>query len=162
MPKDRASLLLLQKEQTWNQEEWIVPLSTALEGLSDEQAAWQPPGGGNTIRETVNHLNYYNGRNLNRLSGIAGGPQAQSNEATFENQAGQADHAELAWDDLFRQTAEIAAGLREAIARLTEDDLNKPVGEITLGEHLASWLLHDAYHAGQIVLIRKQQGSWRS
>lgn len=75
-----VDLLVVQKDNTWDVEEWIVPLSTALEGLTAEQAAWAPPGGGNTIWQTVNHINYYNGRMLSRLKGIEPGPRFETNE----------------------------------------------------------------------------------
>jgi uncharacterized damage-inducible protein DinB len=29
-----------------------------------------------------------------------------------------------------------------------------------VGEALTNWMMHEAHHTGQIVLIRKMQGSW--
>jgi len=47
------------------------------------------------------------------------------------------------------------------VAKLSEADLERSLPDIgTVAESLAAWTLHDAYHAGQIILIRKMQGSW--
>lgn len=162
MSVNPVDLLVVQKDNTWDVEEWIVPLSTALEGLTAEQAAWAPPGGGNTIWQTVNHINYYNGRILSRLRGINPGPALEKNEDTFAGTGGTSDEA--AWADVLAETKRIQQELREAIASLTDEALEAPyanTGE-SFGRELSRWLLHDAYHAGQIVLIRRQQGSWRS
>lgn len=157
-----VELFVVQKDNTWNVEEWIVPLSTALEGLTAEQAAWAPPGGGNSIWQTVNHFNYYNERMLSRLRGFEPGPRFETNEETF-NVTGDAQD-EAAWADVLAETQRLQLELREVIASLTDEALAAPyvnTGE-TYAHELSRWLLHDAYHAGQIVLIRRQQGSWRS
>lgn len=50
---------------------------------------------------------------------------------------------------------------RDAVSRLSDADLGRPMpGDAEpLGELLAGMLEHDAYHAGQIMLLRKLQGS---
>ncbi|WP_068785122.1 DinB family protein [Paenibacillus phocaensis] len=155
-----TDLLALQKDNTWEEEEWIVPLSTALAGLTAEQAVWAPPGGGNTIWQTVNHINYYNERMLSRLTGVEPGARVETNEETFA--VGTADEA--SWTDVMAETKRIQLELREVIASLSEDELEAPYANTneSVGRELSRWMLHDAYHAGQIVLIRRQQGSWRS
>lgn len=158
------NVLQLQKENTWDTQEWIIPLSAALRGLSAEQADWQPPGGGNTIRETLTHLNYYNQRLLNRLKNTASGSGVPTNEATFTSSEHPKDST--GWNALLEETERIATGLGQALDGLTDSDLEAPYSpanaQIPFGEELARWMLHDAYHAGQIVLIRRQQGSWRT
>ncbi|MDN4067320.1 DinB family protein [Paenibacillus vini] len=164
MSINSVDLLSIQKDNTWDREEWIVPLSVALQSVTVEQAEWTPPGGGNSIRETVNHINYYNKRILNRLKNIPSVPGVQTNEETFSN----LEHPAGAegWIATLAETERTAYELRQAISGLKDSDLQAPYsdksGEVKLGEELSRWLLHDAYHAGQIVLIRRQQGSWRS
>ncbi|MEF2964516.1 DinB family protein [Paenibacillus sp. M1] len=159
-----VGLLKIQKDNTWDREEWVVPLATAVQGVTTEQAEWVPPGGGNTIRETVNHLNYYNKRILNRLKNNPNAHSVDTNEATFAN--GERPAGADGWAATLAETERTAYELRQAIAGLTEEDLAAPYSgessDVLLGEELSRWLLHDAYHAGQIVLIRKQQGSWRT
>lgn len=159
MSSNRVQLLLLQRDHAWSKEEWIVPLSVALEGVTAETAAWEPRGGGNSIWQTVLHINYYNERLLKRLTGEPLGITLPTNDATFEGAGGSADEEQ--WQDTVRRTHELAAKLREVIARYSDEDLEKPYGNWTVGEELATWMLHDAYHSGQVVLIRRQLGNWR-
>lgn len=164
MSINAVHLLSVQKDNTWDREEWIVPLAVALQGVTSEQAEWAPPGGGNSIRETVNHLNYYNKRILNRLKNTPSSPGVETNEETFTNLEHQEGSA--GWTETVAETERVAYELRKMIAGLKESDLQAPYSstssDVPLGEEIARWLLHDAYHAGQIVLIRKQQGSWRT
>lgn len=160
MSVSAVDLLVLQKDNTWELEEWIVPLSTALAGTTAEQAIWAPPGGGNTIWQTVSHINYYNERMLSRLKGVEPDARVETNEETFAG--GTPDEA--VWAEVLAETKRIQLELREAIASLSNEELEAPYANTneSVGRDLSRWMLHDAYHAGQIVLIRRQQGSWRS
>lgn len=147
------------REYSWDREGWFAPLAAALEGLGPAEAAWRPPGGGNTIWQTVNHVNYYNERLLCRLTGRTfAGPALSNNDATFGDPGDPGDAS--GWQATLERTRRIAEGLRQALAERTDADLDKPLSSASLGEELTAWIMHDAYHTGQIVLIRKQQGSW--
>jgi len=76
----RVGLLGLQREFVWNREGWYPPLEAALEGLTAREAAWQPPGGGNTIWQTLRHLNYWNEFMLHRITGSPGEPERIRND----------------------------------------------------------------------------------
>ncbi|RJE85162.1 DinB family protein [Paenibacillus sp. 1011MAR3C5] len=158
MELNKVELLLLQREQAWDKEEWIVPLAVALDGLTAKVAAWEPVGGGNSIWQTLLHINYYNEDLLYRLRNQPLGPRV-TNKATFGT-TGQPDDEE-GWQAVVARAHELAEGLRETIASLSDEDLEKPFASSTIGQELSIWLLHDAYHSGQIVLIRRQLGAWR-
>lgn len=49
--------------------------------------------------------------------------------------------------------------LLPALARLTPEALASPAGETTLGVELHSYALHEAFHAGQLELLRGMTGS---
>jgi len=152
-------MLSLLREYSWNREGWFVPLEAALEGVTASEAAWQPPGGGNTIWQTLRHLNFWNEFMWHRITGSPGGPEIISNEETFGPAADPED--EDAWRTEVARARELAGRLQEAVANLSEDDLERPLKDMgTVAESLAAWIMHDAYHTGQIVLIRKMQGSW--
>jgi uncharacterized damage-inducible protein DinB len=161
MIRDRLNLLQQLRSYSWNEEGWFVPLAEALKDLSVTQAAWQPPGGGNTIWQTVNHLNFYNYRILCRLTGQPLDAQKESNDETFGGPSDAANTA--AWEATVQEAGRIADGLKKALAELTEADLDRSLSEASkapAADFLAAWIMHDAYHTGQIVLLRKQQGSW--
>ncbi|MBB6020268.1 putative damage-inducible protein DinB [Paenibacillus sp. JGP012] len=154
-------VLLIQKEDTWDQCNWIVPLSKALEGLTAEQAAWVPPSGGLSIWQLVNHMYYYNQRILARLQGINPSlPAAESNVATFGTTGDALNQAD--WNNLMEHTAQLAEQLHNHLRTLQEAKLEEAYmdSEQNWAQTLARWVLHDAYHSGQIVLLRRQQGSW--
>lgn len=158
MSRSQVEFLRLTREYSWDKEAWFPPLADGLKDLTVAQAAWQPTGGGNTIWQIVNHLNYYNQRLLHRITGEPLGPALADNYATFG--AGDQAADEAAWQSTVEQTRAIAAGWARVLAELTDADLDRPLPQGTLGEALVAWIGHDAYHTGQIVLLRKQQGSW--
>ncbi|WP_440109229.1 DinB family protein [Paenibacillus sp. QZ-Y1] len=154
-------VLLIQKDDSWDQCNWIVPLSKALEGLTAEQAAWIPPSGGLSIWQLVNHMYYYNHRLLCRIQGNASSvPAADSNESTFGHSGDPSNT--VGWNTLMEDTAQLAQQLRNHLAALEESELEATYmdSEDKWAQAIARWMLHDAYHAGQIVLLRRQQGSW--
>lgn len=158
MSEDRIGLLRRLRGLTWDKEEWFVPLAASLEGLTAAEAAWRPPGGGNTIWQTVNHINYYDERLLCRLTERPFGPVLPDNDATF-GEPGNPDDG-TGWQEAVQRTRRVAAGLRTALDARSDADLEQPLSGSSLGEYLTAWIMHDAYHTGQIVLMRKQQGSW--
>lgn len=158
MSRDRLDLLQAQLQFTWEKEGWFLPLAAALEGIGAPEAAWQPPGGGNSIWQTLNHLNYYNERYLQRLTGAPLGPALPDNDATFMNPGDPGD-AE-GWRAEVARAGVIAEGLRKALAEMTDADLAKPLTDSTVGGILPLLITHTAYHTGQIALIRKMQHSW--
>ncbi|MGC5772277.1 DinB family protein [Paenibacillus pabuli] len=162
MTTTAKDLLLIQKDDTWDQCNWIVPLSKALEGLTAEQAAWVPSSGGLSIWQLVNHMYYYNHRLLSRMQGrTPSEAPAENNESTFGNSGDPSDTD--GWSTLMHNTIQLAGQFREQIASLEESDLEAPYmdSDAKWAHELARWVLHDAYHAGQIVLLRRQQGSWK-
>lgn len=155
----RVELLGLMREFGWNREAWFVPLEQALQGLTAREAAWQPPGGGNTIWQTLNHLNYWNAFMLGRITGVPADGPPVANDATF-GPAGDPNDEE-GWRAAVARARQVAEDLQAAVANLSEADLDRPLKDIgSVAASLTAWAMHDAYHTGQIVLIRRMQGSW--
>jgi uncharacterized damage-inducible protein DinB len=154
MEASRLTVLQLLREYSWDKESWFLPLASAIEGITSEEASWRPPGGGNTIWQTLNHLNFYNARILERLKGRAPAPLSVTNTETFGEPGDPNDAA--GWQETVRRARQIAEDIREALNGITEAELDND----GLGEALTAWVMHDAYHTGQIVLLRKMQGAW--
>jgi uncharacterized damage-inducible protein DinB len=151
---DRIGLVRALRDYNWDKVGWFVPLAVALEGVTPAEAAWQPPGGGNTIWQTLNHINYYN-------EGMTGQPleaPTATNDDTFGTPGDPEDGA--GWQATLERTRLIAEGLSKVYAEASDLDLDKPAGNTTRIESLAAWIMHDAYHTGQIALLRKQQ-AWK-
>ncbi|HYF95014.1 MAG TPA: DinB family protein [Symbiobacteriaceae bacterium] len=157
MSRDRVELLKDEFEMANSREGWYAPLAALLEGIGPVEAAWQPPGGGNTIWQTVNHLNYYNERILLRVRGAEVAPGLGTNEATFG--PGNPEDA-AAWAATVQKAHEIAEGYARVLPELTDADLQQEVFGGPLLSTLSALVLHLAYHTGQVALIRKMQHSW--
>jgi hypothetical protein len=50
-PPTLRSILLQELHTTHDQEDWFVPIDIAVEGLTAEQARWQPPAGGHSVAQ---------------------------------------------------------------------------------------------------------------
>lgn len=159
MSQSRLSLLTELRSLSWNKEGgWTVTLNEALSGLTAADANRPPHEDGMSVRQVLRHLNFFNEQLLCRLTGRPFELTADSNDATF----GQAEDGsdEAGWQAEIARAERVADGLKTTFAGLTEDALDQPFGSSTLGDYLTNWIMHDAYHTGQIVLIRKLLGVW--
>jgi hypothetical protein len=59
------------------------------------------------------------------------------------------------WKAVLAETHVVFEDLRKSLAQVNDSELDE---ELVGG--LARQILHNVYHIGQIVFIRKQQGSW--
>ncbi|CAH1217154.1 hypothetical protein PAECIP111892_04351 [Paenibacillus auburnensis] len=157
--QNKISDVLLQNwDYAMDIEDWAPPLSAALEGVNAEQASWKPGEAGNSIWETVKHLTYYKERLLIKLKGLPKLPDLESNDATFT----VTESGEEAWGQAVAKLKSVHASLREIIEALEEGAYEWGGSGHAPGEEVMSLILHDCYHTGQIVLVRKLQGSWPS
>ncbi|MFY4774132.1 DinB family protein [Metabacillus sp. RGM 3146] len=154
-------LLTRELRNTYENEDWYAPLKPALEGLSAEQANWKPDGEScNTIWETVSHLLYYKERLLLHLKGEDHSNPVNSNEATFSVFAGDDENA---WKETISRLEKVQQELMEFVSLKNEEDFDTIIAQkYPAGNYISSIIMHDAYHTGQIVLLRKLQGSWPS
>ena len=151
----RKEVLLKIWEVSNDVESWFVPIRKALENVDAEQAAWKPEGmaGFNSIQEITHHLFYYKARFLCRLAGINFETMAD-NEATFI--AGLA----WGWEEVREELFSVNSKIVSHIQSLKDADLDRLQPEEAIGQQVLDLATHDAYHAGQVILIRKLQGAW--
>jgi len=147
-PATLRSLLLHELRATHNHAEWFVPINTAVEGLTAEQANWQPPRGGHSAGQLAYHLLFWNRRNLNNLRGIKNDKFTGDNKETFDH------FDQKQWADVVNQLDEVMTGFEKLVE--TADDQQLAKWANTIGNICA----HNAYHVGQIVYVRKLQGAW--
>jgi len=148
---------LLRKGHT--DDPWHGPSTTdALQGLTAEQAAAHPIAGAHSIWEIVLHLAAWHGEVSRRLEGQA---PTQPAEGDWP-QVGEV--SEAAWRAARERLDAAVGNLREGLERLSAGDLDRTGGSIadralgtgvTHRTMVVGVLQHDAYHSGQIVLLRK-------
>ena len=153
MTKD---ILLEQHNACYDENDWFVSVKNALDGLTAEQAAWKPDGADNTIWEEVNHLIFWNERWLQRYRGELNYPEDIENTGTFKSE-------DKDWQATLAKLDAVMQEWREKLESITEEKLASPVN----AQYQAPWWsplvqqnIHNAYHTGQILLLRKLQGSW--
>ena len=142
------SILLEQLRSTHNKAEWFVPANTAVEGLTAEQASWTDGKGNHSVGQLVNHLVYWDRRSLQKFKGEPQEKFSGNNDETFNNFDAKK------WDAMVKQLDEVMTDWEKAVENADEAKLKDSYSEIA---HIGT---HNAYHIGQIVYVRKEQGSW--
>ncbi|KWX85725.1 DltD domain-containing protein [Paenibacillus riograndensis] len=140
-----------------NDPSWYVTFTASVQGLSEEEAAWKADEDSNSIAELVQHLLYWNQtwQTRYREASVQAVPSVESNNHTF------AVPPDLSFEQL--QTRLLAV-LLDWQSLLTEAQLAEDVREFPGSqwwEIVGNVTTHNAYHIGQIVLIRKLQKSWK-
>ncbi|WP_212003169.1 DinB family protein [Chitinophaga sp. HK235] len=142
------SVLLTQLKSTHNVKNWFVPANDAVAGLTAEQANWKDSSGNHSIGQLVQHLAFWNEKGLNHLQGKKEKPYTGTNDATF------ADVDNNSWDLAVKKMDSVLTALEQFVEKADEKTLAASAATI------ADISTHNAYHTGQILYVRKQQGSW--
>ncbi|WP_079710725.1 DUF664 domain-containing protein [Paraliobacillus ryukyuensis] len=137
-----------QLKATYNQNTWFVSLKSALHGLSEKEAMCKKQNQPHSITEIVQHLIFYNQLELERFNHKKTYRDLPSTEQTFTY------HHKESWLQKTVMLDAIFNAWDKAIAEASEEKLNE------WQENLSYLTLHNAYHIGQIVLIRKEIDAW--
>ncbi|HEX8248742.1 MAG TPA: DinB family protein [Pyrinomonadaceae bacterium] len=153
-------ILLEQFTACYDENGWFVALKNAVKNLTAEQAAWKPENSDNSIWEILSHLNFYNEAYLKRFKGIDYVYPTTDNNETFSS----AENAsEEAWRAEIERLDSIMIEWRNLLAAAAESKFDEAVSATnqSLWSSIVAHInVHNAHHAGQIVLLRKLQGSW--
>lgn len=147
-PTDLRGVLLEQLRTTHSEEDWFVPASVAVEGLTAEQAMWSPGNGNHSVGQLAYHIWYWDQRSLEKFKGEKQAPFDGNNNETFDK------FTAAQWDDLVKKLNQVLADWESAVA--SADD-KKLAENASLIAHVGA---HNAYHIGQILYVRKLHGVW--
>jgi hypothetical protein len=147
-PATLRSVLLHELRTTHNQADWFVPISVAVDGLTAEQANWKPKEGVHSAGQLTYHLLFWNRQNLMTFQGEKPEKFSGNNDETFDKFDGKQ------WSDTVKQLDQVMTELEKLVESADEQKLAKWAPTI------ANICTHNAYHVGQIVYVRKLQGSW--
>jgi uncharacterized damage-inducible protein DinB len=142
------SILLEQLRTTHNDKDWFVPANLAVEGLTPEQASWTDGKGNHSIGQLTVHLIYWNKENLAKFRGEQPAKFSGDNNETFNS------FDSKKWSAAVKDLDEVLNALEKEVEAMDDKKLE------TWASNIAHIGTHNAYHVGQIVYIRKQQGSW--
>jgi len=153
-------ILLEQFTACYDENGWFVALKNAVENVSAEQAIWKPENSDNSIWEILSHLNFYNEAYLQRFQGIDYVYPTSDNRETFSSAENVSDEA---WRAEVERFDAIMSEWRNLLASADESKFKQEVSATNKslwGSIIAHINVHNAHHAGQIVLLRKLQGAW--
>ena len=146
-PATLRELLLLQLRSTHNNSDWFVAGNTAMKGLIVEQASWNDGKGNHSVGQLAHHLVFWNRHTLERLNGSKE-PYNGSNDETFTK------FDSKTWTDTVRQFDEVMSDIEKWVETTDEVKLKQWASTIS------NVCTHNGYHIGQIIYVRKEQGSW--
>mgnify|MGYP000330104243 CR=1 FL=1 len=151
--------LLRQYDRCYSENGWFAAVRNVIADVNVEQAAWKPVDAVNCIWESLSHIAYYNNAYLQRFKGVDYEYDVENNDQTFS--VGEYDEA--AWQADIAYFNAVMQEWRELISSADESKFDQPVSSknpITWAELISDVNAHNAYHGGQIVLLRKMQGIW--
>jgi len=147
-PTDLRGVLLEQLRTTHNEADWFVPAKTAVDGLTAEQAKWTPGKGDHSVGQLAYHIWFWDARALSDFKGEKNPAFTGNNDETFDN------FTSAQWDDLVKKLDQVLADWEAAVQSADDQKLAE---KASLVAHVGA---HNAYHIGQIIYVRKLQGSW--
>jgi len=155
-PPTLRSILLSQLRSTHTEEEWFVPVNIAVADLTPEQAKWIPKSEGgaknpapadHSVGMITNHLLFWDSENLANMKGLKAAP-IPDNKETFN------DFDASTWPATAARLDAVLTEMQNLVATADDAQLAKWASTIA---HVSA---HNAYHVGQIIYVRKLQGSW--
>ena len=147
-PTTLREVLLAELKSTHNSEEWFVPANIAVKGLTAEQASWKDGKGNHSVGQLAYHLVFWNRQSLAKLRGEKPEKFSGNNEETFDN------FDSKTWNETVQQLDQVLSDLEKWVEYADEEKLKDAAQTLT---HIST---HNAYHIGQIIYVRKEQGSW--
>ena len=147
-PANLRELLLAELRSTHTTAEWFVPANTAVKGLTAEQATWTDGKGNHSVGQLTYHLVFWNRQNLARLKGEKPENFSGNNDETFNKFDAKT------WNDTVQQLDQVLTDLEKFVETADDEKLKNVAQTFT---HIST---HNAYHIGQIIYVRKEQGSW--
>jgi len=155
-PATLRSVLLAELHSTHDKADWFVPVNTAIAGLTPEQAKWIPTNAAGKLDSNANHsvgmltyhLYFWNNNALATLTGKKPAPVPSNNDETFN------DYDAASWQKTVHDLNAVMKGLEDLVATADDATLAK------IAPTIANICTHNAYHTGQILYVRKLQGSW--
>jgi hypothetical protein len=147
-PATLKSILLEQLRTTHNNKDWFVDGNTAIAGLTPEQASWTDSKGNHSVGQLAYHLVFWNRRELMKFKGETPEKFSGNNDETFTNFDAKK------WAETQQQFDQVMKDIEATVEGMDDKALAASASEIA---HIGT---HNAYHIGEIVFVRKEQGSW--
>lgn len=155
-----TKLFLEQLDMHCHENEWFASLNQSLQGVTAAEAASTNSENINSIWQIVNHLIFWNEDVIHRIKGTENPLKPESNEETFGSPGNLED--EISWGMTVERLNDVMYELKTVIADLDDEKLKTSYApdRYSIERLLSNIMMHNSYHIGQIILMRKLQSSW--
>jgi len=157
-----AARLVDQFQRAHDGDPWHgSPLKTILADVKAPQAARTPPNGAHSIWELVLHITAWRNETTRRATGAPAGEPAEGDYPPVgDPTAARWTAALAALDASHARLVDAVRGMSDAdLLKPTNDPRNRPLGTgVTYYELFHGIVQHDAYHAGQIAILKRTLG----
>jgi uncharacterized damage-inducible protein DinB len=147
-PTTLKGVLLEQLRTTHNQKEWFADANSAVSGLTAEQASWRDKSGNHSVGQLAYHLLFWDRESLAKFKGETPEKFSGNNEETFDK------FDTKQWSEIVKQLDQVMTDWEKAVEAADDQKIANSASVIA---HIGT---HNAYHLGQIIYIRRLQGSW--
>ena len=142
------SILLTELKNSHDKSDSFVCGNIALANLTPQQANWTDGKGNHSVGQLVYHLAFWNGEVVSQIKDPKFKGFNGNNDDTF-NKYDSKD-----WDATVKKFDDGMTELEKIVEGASDADIAKLAPVIT------RVCEHNAYHIGEIVMVRKEQGSW--
>jgi hypothetical protein len=143
------SILNEQLIACFDESAWFASAKSALENLSAEDAVWKPTNEIHSVCEITSHLNFYNRECLRRFNGIKIERDSIEIAETYTNKD---------WQNVLDEFNSIMSEWKVLLENTDEAKL----AEGDSASMIAHFNIHNAYHIGQIIIVRKLRKNWNA
>lgn len=147
-PATLKGVLLEQLRTTHNEKDWFVPANVAVAGMTAEQASWTDGKGNHSVGQLANHIIFWNTEELAKFKGETPPKFSGDNNETFNNFDARK------WNETVQKLDDIMIAWEKAVEGADDAKLSQWASVIA---HIGA---HNAYHIGQMIYVRRLQGSW--
>lgn len=153
-------ILQQQMDACFANKNWFVSVNDAVQNLTDEHANYKDSDENHSIKEIAIHLTFYNELYLYRFNGKPVEQIDEPNDFTFTERSLGA--SSLTWSEVSERLNQSLAGWQNALSSASEEKLNEivPSGKDPWASLVSHIIMHNAYHIGQVVTLRKQYKAW--
>jgi hypothetical protein len=150
-------VLLDQLAACHDDESWFKPSKTILNDLSAEEAIWKAADNRQSIWALANHLIFWNEKWINRFNDELFEEISITNDETFE--LDQLKLNEESWNETIRRLSNSFLDWREAVMNCEQSKLERRIPSYFNAQWwgvISNLCIHNAYHIGQMMLLKKE------
>jgi hypothetical protein len=152
-------VLLDQLAACHDDESWFKPSKTILDDISADEAIWKAADNRHSIWALAYHLIFWNEMWLNRFNDDSFEKMNITNDETFVFELDHLKRNEESWNETIRRLSQSFVNWHEAVTNCEHSKLEKRIPSYFNAQWwgvISNLCIHNAYHIGQMMLLKKE------